>query len=73
MVELDIPEDRDYSAAYNFSLPESPCVIKSLFADSVEPQKPSIWIISNDGQKICIPFQIRKLVAKLIKETTPRG
>ncbi len=63
-----IQEDDDYATYYSFESDGSDLVIKELWVDSIDEQKSAIWIVSNDGQKICIPYNHRRLVAKLIRE-----
>jgi hypothetical protein len=60
-------ETEEYAKTHVFNISEpNTCVIKELWAD---PNK-NIFLRSNDGQIICIPREIKKLVALRIKEAT---
>jgi hypothetical protein len=66
MHESHVPapeNDSDYVSSYDYET-TGPCTIKSVHVD----QQSSIWITSNDGQKIVIPQSLRKPVAKRIRE-----
>lgn len=57
-------EDVEYSDEFIYETTGA-CTIKSLWVD----HENSLWIESNDNQKIVIPREIRNLIAKRIKET----
>ena len=62
-----LPEDEDYAREYLYAT-DSPITIARAWADA----EGGFWIESNDGQHISIPFGLRRLVAKRVKEATFR-
>jgi len=66
------PADTDYPTEYRYEIPggDGACVVKSIWADRPNPSdtKDSVWLESNDGQRVCVPFSVRGLVAKRIRE-----
>jgi hypothetical protein len=67
-IETIIPaEDEDYAKTHVFEFGEpNTCVIKELWVDANR----NIFLRSNDSQLICVPKEIRKLIAARIKEAT---
>lgn len=58
----DVPKDPDYSAQYEYST-TGPCCIARLWVDHED----GLWLESNDGQRVVIPRDGRKLVANRVK------
>ena len=57
-------EDDEYSNEFIYETTGT-CTIKSLWVD----HENSLWLESNDNQRVVLPRGIRALIAKRIKET----
>lgn len=61
--------DPDYAVPHLFKT-DGPHTIASLHVDLDMLGHHGVWIESNDGQLIKIPEELRKLVAKRLREAT---
>lgn len=64
---LDRHPDPDYSDRFEYAYPpgaEAPCCLKFLWVDRPGREPPSVWLETCDGQRVCVPAEIRAMVAK---------
>lgn len=62
------PQDPDYPVEYKFDGATGACTVRSVWIDKFG----GAWLESVDGQHVVIPPEVRRLVAKRIKEATFR-
>jgi len=58
------PEEIEYSQGFKYDTTGA-CTIAHLWADA----EGGLWVESNDGQRVVIPAEVRKLVAKRVRDT----
>jgi hypothetical protein len=61
------PEDTDYSQEFRYET-DGACTLNRVWVD----YEGGFWIESNDGQRVVIPIEFRKLITKKIKGLTFR-
>jgi hypothetical protein len=66
----DRPEDTDYSQEFRYET-EGACTVRRIWVDETLMGH-GFWLESNDGQRVLIPEDLRKLLAKRCRELTFR-
>lgn len=61
----------DHCMEFRYETGEGACLIKRAWVDETEGGH-SFWIESQDGQRVVIPEELRKLIAKRCREATFR-
>lgn len=61
--KLRRPADPDYAQEYRYTT-DGGCTVRALWVD----MNGSAWLETNDGQRVVVPAELRRLIAKRIRE-----